>query len=254
MPMKKPARLMRRLASRVGESEMAVKSKVSAVRSALSTLERVLPVPLASKEILVRAPVVEISQSEVSIAPVPELFPKVKAPEMLAVPPTSNMVLITAPALMPRFDPAPVSSTSPETEAWSKVKAKAPPVMVVSASRSRASSKSMKSRESAVTVVLSVPQENFPVEASQFKVSVAASQSERPEPYVVEEEAYPEAQMFPDTEALPSKCVLPSTSRRPVIRRSLDPVRKELVVVPVPNLEYAADEKPPTWRVLPVRR
>ena len=71
---------------------------------------------------------------------------------------------------------------------------------------------------------------------------------------MVEEEAYPEAQMFPDTEALLSKCVLPSTSSLPVIKRSLVPVKKEEVVVPVPNLEYAADEKPPTCKVLPVRK
>ena len=47
---------------------------------------------------------------------------------------------------------------------------------------------------------------------------------------------------------------LPSTSKAPESKRSLEVERKEPVVVFVPNLEYAADEKPPTWRVLPVRR
>ena len=50
-----------------------------------------------------------------------------------------------------------------------------------------------------------------------------------------------------EIEALPSKKVLPSTSRAPEIKRSLIVSRSEVwPVVAVPNLEYAADEKPPT--------
>src|SRR3989344_5350546 len=40
----------------------------------------------------------------------------VKAPEMLAVPPTSKEAVVSPPALMPRRDPAPVSSKLPEPE------------------------------------------------------------------------------------------------------------------------------------------
>ena len=57
-----------------------------------------------------------------------------------------------------------------------------------------------------------------------------------------------------DMEALPSKWTIPSTSRASVIRRWEVLYKKLEVVVPVPNLEYAADEKPPTCKVFPVRR
>ena len=152
------------------------------------------------------------------------------------MPPTSKVVSVNPPETTPNL---PATSKFPETLAWSKVKAKAPPVMVVSASsKLRAVSKSIKSNESAATLpVASAKQENLPVVASQFRVWVSASQSERPDPKKVEEEAYPEAQMFPEMEAFESKWVLPSTSRRPVMRRSVMPDKKEAVVVPVPNLE-----------------
>ena len=86
--------------------------------------------------------------------------------------------------------------------------------------------------------LVSVPQENLPVVESQRSLEEpATSQSERPEPYVVLADAYPVIQRFPDTLALPPKLDLPSTSRRPVIKRSLEPVRNPEVVVLVPNLE-----------------
>ena len=70
-------------------------------------------------------------------------------------------------------------------------------------------------------VSVSVPQENLPLVVSQRSLLVVAvSQSVRPEPLTP-----------------PSKEDEPSTSNRPDINRSLTPVRKEEVVVLVPNLE-----------------
>src|SRR3989344_3387471 len=84
----------------------------------------------------------------------------------------------------------------------------------------------------------SVLQENLPVLVSQRSLEVPLSQSEvRPEPYVAEAEAKPETQKLPETLAPASKWALPSTSSLPVMRRSSEPVRKEEVVVLVPNLE-----------------
>ena len=65
---------------------MAVKSKVSAVKSALSILEIELPVPLALKEMPVKAPASEISQSLVSMAPVSPLSPKMNRPAVWKLP------------------------------------------------------------------------------------------------------------------------------------------------------------------------
>ena len=67
-------------ASTVMVSENWAKSRESMVRSAASTLVKVLPVALASNAIPVIVPVVEISQSEESIATVAELFPMVVTP------------------------------------------------------------------------------------------------------------------------------------------------------------------------------
>ena len=145
-PILKPAREMTQSASRVGVSEMAVKSKVSAVKSALSILEREFPVPLASKEMLVKAPSTDMSQSEVLIVPDSPLSPKlnkplaynaldavndldtdndpaneldavdpfwVKMPDMEAAPPTSKEVSVLFPALIPKF---PVVISNPVDE------------------------------------------------------------------------------------------------------------------------------------------
>src|SRR3989344_4802234 len=62
-------------------------------------------------------------------------------------------------------------------------------------------------------------------------------------------EAYPPISILPDTEAKESNLAPSSISNLPVIRRSLEPDRNDDVVVFVPNLEYEADENPPTWRV-----
>src|SRR3989338_4457007 len=133
--MKKPALEILRLASSVGLSKIAVKSRVSAAKSPFSMLDIELPVPLASKEKPVMAPVLEMSQSEVLISPVSPLSPKMKRPDvwklseiealepkktlpdMEAVPPTSNMVLMTLPGLIPKRAEEPVSSKLPDKEA-----------------------------------------------------------------------------------------------------------------------------------------
>ena len=71
---------------------MAVKSNVSAVRSALSMLLIELPVPLASNDTPVIAPSVAMSQSEVLIDPTSPLSPKTKMPYRLVLPLTLRSV------------------------------------------------------------------------------------------------------------------------------------------------------------------
>ena len=65
-------------------------------------------------------------------------------------------------------------------------------------------------------------------------------------------EAAPMTSNVPEIDVSPSNLVLPSTSSLPETRRSFDVERKLLVVVLVPNLEYAAEDNPPppTWIVL----
>ena len=109
MPILKPALDIFQLASKVGVSEMAVKSSVSAVKSALSIFEILLPDPLASKDIPVRAPVAEMSQSEVLIVPRSPLSPNKKEPAVVKFLAISND---------PANDDEPVPPTVnlPETE------------------------------------------------------------------------------------------------------------------------------------------
>ena len=85
-PIKNPARDILRLASNVGESEIAVKSRLSAVMSALSMFEIEFPDPFASKATPVMAPVADISQSLVSINPVSPLSPKMNLPAVWKLP------------------------------------------------------------------------------------------------------------------------------------------------------------------------
>src|SRR3989344_2574785 len=202
----KPAEAMVVLASKVRESEIAVKSNVSAVRSALSILVMVLPVPLASKEKPVRAPSVPMSQSDVLTEPTSPLSPRVKTPfkvvepltlksppaviepvawtplvtsrlpekefepvldevmiparvrvpETEAVPPTSSLVLIVPPALMPTL-PLVLKMVSPMVVVASvMVKVKPAEAMVVLASKVRESEIAVKSNVSAVRSALSI--------------------------------------------------------------------------------------------------
>src|SRR3989338_9688570 len=67
-------------------------------------------------------------------------------------------------------------------------------------------------------------QMKLPVERSYCRTLVPV-QVASPAPYRVEEEAYPVTQRLPETLALLSREVLPSTSRIPVISRSLAEVR-----------------------------
>ena len=85
--------------------------------SADSMLVIELPVPLASKDILVMAPVASISQSEVSMAPVSPVSPRVKAPLASKVPLAVKVEVtvkvesrVTAVVIFP-----PVMARSPET-------------------------------------------------------------------------------------------------------------------------------------------
>src|SRR3989344_7043417 len=147
---------------------------------------------------------------------------KVVAPDMLAVPPTSNLVLVAPHALMPRL---PVVISKPVDE-------EAPPETVM--------------RPSAVRVPMP---ERLPVaEMSQSLVLISPVSPLSPKMNL------PAVWKLAAMEAAPSKKTSLSTSSPPTIKRSLMVLMVLEVAVPIPNLEYAALANPPTCKVLPVRR
>src|SRR3989338_4140933 len=108
-----PAEAILVFASKVRVSEMAVKSNVSTVRSALSIFDIELPVPLASNEKPVMAPSVPMSQSDVLTEPTSPLSPKIKMPLRLVWPLTRN----SAPVVIEPVAWTPlVTSSPPEKE------------------------------------------------------------------------------------------------------------------------------------------
>src|SRR3989344_8873185 len=147
---------------------------------------------------------------------------KVVVPDMLAVPPTSNLVLVAPPALMPKL---PVVISKPVDE-------DAPPEMVI--------------RPSVVRVPM--PERLPPADMSQSLVLISPVSPLSPKMNL------PAVWKLPEMLALPSKKTLPSTSRAPAIKRSLVVSISVLVAVATPNLLYAALANPPTCRVLPVKR
>ena len=113
----------------------------------------------------------------------------VVAPDILAVPPTSSLVLVVPPELIPRL---PVVISNPVDE-------EAPPEIVI--------------KPSAVIVPIPV---RLPVaDISQSLVSI------KPVSPLSPRMKRPDVWKLPEIEALPSKKTLPSTSRAPEIKRSL---------------------------------
>src|SRR3989338_9002832 len=122
----KPAEAMVVLASKVRESEMAVKFNVSAVRSALSILVMVLPVPLASKEKPVMAPSVPMSQSDVLTEPTSPLSPKTKMPFRVVEPltlksPPAVIEPVAWTPLVTSNPPAKELEAVPSTKTWPSI-------------------------------------------------------------------------------------------------------------------------------------
>lgn len=257
---------MVQLASRVGVSEIAVKSNVSAVKSALSTLERLLPVPLASKDMLVKAPSAEMSQSEVSMTPGSPLSPMlnkpvtyraleavrdreierlpanelevaapvwVKTPDMEAAPPTSNDVLVVLPALIPNLV-LPVSSKLVETET--------PALKVDKSETTNPPAESMVTSPVVVPIVepsiVRVSMVKTPVSEIVKTVVPASWIVKSPEPckLMLKFPVPSEAEANDDISRPASAEILEFTSRYPETRRS-DMAERPRLVVSVPNLE-----------------
>src|SRR3989344_6137834 len=143
--------------------------------------------PMSKLRLLVALKIVTPPSSVLNVAePAPESTPQENLPVEEFQSKVSDSVLqfvVMAEKAEPKNAEAealPITSKLVETEAWSKVRAKAPPVMVVLVSRVIALTNSSKSRELEETPP--EPQENFLLVSSHLRDWVVESQSVSPAP------------------------------------------------------------------------